>query len=81
MPWQESELVEARLERSQAEAKAQRAQQHLDKFLAQQALPQVRFVHYSPVTRLKPVHTKGNCGSSLSNKIVHVCTQRIGCCC
>ncbi len=38
---QESELVEARLERSQAQAKAQRAQQRLDDFLAQQPAPQV----------------------------------------
>ncbi|DBB03226.1 TPA: hypothetical protein ACH3X1_013287 [Trebouxia sp. C0004] len=39
--FKESELVEARLERSQAEAKAQRAQQRLDDFLAQQPAPQV----------------------------------------
>ena len=41
VPVQESELVEARLERSQAQAKAQRAQQRLDEFLAQQPAPQV----------------------------------------
>ncbi|KAA6420754.1 MAG: hypothetical protein FRX49_09331 [Trebouxia sp. A1-2] len=39
--FKESELVEARLERSQAQAKAQRAQQRLDDFLAQQPAPQV----------------------------------------
>ncbi|KAL0024417.1 hypothetical protein WJX77_000946 [Trebouxia sp. C0004] len=39
--FKESELVEARLERSQAEAKAQRAQQRLDDILAQQPAPQV----------------------------------------
>lgn len=33
--------MEARLARSQAEAKAQRAQQRLDDFLAQQTAPQV----------------------------------------
>ena len=38
---QESELVEARLESSQAQAKAQRAQQRLDDFLAQQPATQV----------------------------------------
>lgn len=38
---QESELVEARLERAQAEGRAQRAQQRLDDFLAQQSAPQV----------------------------------------
>lgn len=34
-------MVEARLERSQAEAKAQRAQQRLDDFLAEQPAAQV----------------------------------------
>lgn len=37
-------MVEARLERSQAEAKAQRAQQRLDDFLAEQPAVQVRLV-------------------------------------
>lgn len=41
VPVQESELVEARLERSQAHARAQCAQQRLDEFLAQQSAPQV----------------------------------------
>lgn len=36
--------MEARLERSQAEAKAQRAQQRLDEFLAEQPAAQVPLV-------------------------------------
>lgn len=43
--WQEAELVEARLERSQAQAKAQRAQQRLDDFLAEQPDAQVLNLH------------------------------------
>lgn len=53
MAWQESELVSARLERSQAEAKAQRAQQRLDDFLAQQAAPQVRLMTHHPLECMK----------------------------
>ncbi len=80
---QESELVEARLERSQAEAKAQRAQQRLDDFLAHQPAHQVC---------LQPGYPLSACRFCSSEACVHMvflpsflsrscCWLSSGCCC
>ena len=47
--------MEARLERSQAEAKSQRAQQRLDDFLAEQPTAQVRPVRFSNLMHSHPL--------------------------
>ncbi len=69
---QESELVEARLERSQAQAKAQRAQQRLDEFLAQQPAPQVCLQPF--LTQLPSVCHGAKASIPLSTKCLPVST-------
>lgn len=74
--WQESELVEARLERSQAQAKAQRAQQRLDDLLAEQPAAQVLPMHEAihPQTLPSCVHPSlVSCHPSFVHPLHHSC--------
>ena len=72
---QEAKLVEARLERSQAEAKAQRAQQRLDDFLAEQPAAQVLLVLVQFRPDLVHVHANQHCSmhstDSMHSRVLH----------